>query len=299
MFAALALPAEPAVLGAVLAALALAVAFGPLLDETDRHRWWKGILVAAFPTGWYLATGYEQPLAEAWPDAPAWGAPLAVGGTSLALYALAGIAGLYFGRVLALGDEALVTLEAGSDLVDMPPRPPPPRDPKTLVRPAAGAVAAPVGAGSSAPTAPLAAAPPSPVPASPPPSPAPASPPPSGAGIGRPRPTPGDGERLGLLRVLRAGPEPQTEAAARAIAVGFAGTHDAECVAALLDLVGVSQPDSGVLAECYRALRIVVGQPLEPDELEALHADPERVVDWTWLKALSDGPDVDDPSPGG
>lgn len=90
-------------------------------------------------------------------------------------------------------------------------------------------------------------------------------------------------EAAGLLRVLESAPDIQRQAAARALALPFAGTCNAEVAFALAKLVRKESAASPTRAEAWIALRAVLGEELSwDDEVQARHNFPEG-LDEEWL----------------
>jgi len=90
-------------------------------------------------------------------------------------------------------------------------------------------------------------------------------------------------EAGGLLRVLASPPDVQRQAAARALALPFAGTCNPEVAHALALLVNDETAGSSARAEAWIALRAVLGEELSWDEeVRARHQFPEG-LDEQWL----------------
>jgi len=90
-------------------------------------------------------------------------------------------------------------------------------------------------------------------------------------------------EAGGLLRVLASPPDVQRQAAARALALPFAGTCNPEVAHALALLVSDESAGSSARAEAWIALRAVLGEELSwDDEVQARHEFPEG-LDVQWL----------------
>jgi hypothetical protein len=92
-----------------------------------------------------------------------------------------------------------------------------------------------------------------------------------------------DTEAAGLLRVLESASDIQRQAAARALALPFAGTCNSEVAVALAKLVREESAASPTRAEAWIALRAVLGEELSwDDEVQARHSFPEG-LDEEWL----------------
>jgi hypothetical protein len=83
--------------------------------------------------------------------------------------------------------------------------------------------------------------------------------------------------------VLESAPDIQRQAAARALALPFAGTCNSEVAVALAKLVRQESATSPTRAEAWIALRAVLGEELSwDDEVQARHSFPDG-LDNEWL----------------
>lgn len=93
-------------------------------------------------------------------------------------------------------------------------------------------------------------------------------------------------ERDGLLRVLKKGPDFQTSAAAKGLAVAWAGTRDRSTLDAFIDVLRNESVADEVRAEVWIALRKVLGDsPTWEEEADLRLTFPEG-VDWDRVDAL-------------
>ena len=98
-------------------------------------------------------------------------------------------------------------------------------------------------------------------------------------------------EAAGLLRILASPPDVQRQAAARALALPFAGTRNPEVAQALAILVSDETAGSSARAEAWIALRAVLGEELSwDDEVRARHQFPDG-LDEEWLAQVIGGQD--------
>ena len=89
-----------------------------------------------------------------------------------------------------------------------------------------------------------------------------------------------DVERDGLLRVLAKGPDFQTAAAAKGLAVSWADTKDPLVLDALIGVLRRDSTSREARAEAWIAFLKILGDPLSwDDEAAARRAFPEG-VDW-------------------
>ncbi|GEM_PF-3197807 len=217
-------------------------------DGARRRAWGWTLVATAFPGAW----------ATAWKVAPLIPGDLPPGAGSLAV-ALVGYAALLWttGVLVAAGEGAWA-----------PPEP---------VRPASKA------APRAAPKAT----------ATPKPKPAPKSSLPTvrpvgavAAGAARGGGSAPEVERDGLLRVLSLGPDFQTSAAAKGLAVAWAGTRDAATMDGLIDVLRREDVSRAARAEVWIAL-VTVDDAAPPwdDQVEVRRTFPDG-VDWDRVDAL-------------
>jgi hypothetical protein len=93
-------------------------------------------------------------------------------------------------------------------------------------------------------------------------------------------------ERDGLLRVLKLGPDFQTSAAAKGLAVSWADTRDEPTLDALIDVLRNESIGSEVRAEVWIALRKVLGDAPTWEEEAEVRRDFPQGVDWDRVDAL-------------
>lgn len=93
-------------------------------------------------------------------------------------------------------------------------------------------------------------------------------------------------ERDGLIRVLTRGPDFQTTAAAKGLAVAWADTRDPATVNGLIDVLRRADVTAAAGAEVWIALRAVAGDAPDWDESAEIRRTFPDCVDWETVDAL-------------